>query len=81
MTEGVAELAVVIEGALTEIVGGTMSYVYVAVVAADLFPAWSQAITATEVVADGIVIVPPGDRPVPEAQSAGGVTDVPDSVA
>ena len=58
-----------------------MSYVYVAVVAADLLPTWSQAITAIEVVADGIVIVPPEDRPVPETQSAGAVTDVPDTIA
>ena len=58
-----------------------MSYVYVAVVAADLLPTWSQAITAIEVVADGIVIVPPEDRPVPETQSAGAVAEVPDAVA
>ena len=81
MTDGVVVFALVTDGALTEIVGGPSSKVYVAVVVADLLPAWSQAITATDVVAAGIAIVPPEDSIVPEAQSLGAVTEVPDAVA
>ena len=81
MTATVAGVALVTDGALTVIVGGTLSSVYVAVVVADLLPAWSQAITATEVVVAGIAIGPPETSVVPDAQSAGAVTDVPDAVA
>ena len=81
MTASVAGVALVTDGALTVIVGGTLSSVYVAVTGADLLPAWSQAITATDVVAAGIGIVPPETSVVPDAQSAGVVTEVPDAVA
>ena len=76
-------VAVVKDGALTVTVGATLSSVYVAVVAADLLPALSQAITATEVVVALIAMFPSETSvdPVPEEQSAGAVTEVPGAVA
>ena len=53
--------------------------VYVAVVAADLLPAWSHEIAATVVVAV-IVMVPPDARAVPAEQSSGAVTEVASAV-